>query len=145
MNLKDVITNMKMKTILREGYLAFELSNESRVQLLQQFKPKYPDVFAHHITIIFGLQQEKAKGIIPSLEGKHLQIIGHADDGGTIEALVVSVDGETRRMDGSTYHVTWSLDKEEGKKPFHSNQLIKDSGYKEIVPIDITAQGRYFD
>ena len=36
-------------------------------------------------------------------------MIGRADDGESLECLVVEIDGTTDRPDGSTYHITWSL------------------------------------
>jgi len=80
---------------------------------------------------------------LPS-ELKDVKVIGHADDGISLEALVVSINGSTQRSDGGTYHITWSLDREQGRKPVHSNGLIKEQGYERISPIQITAIPKFF-
>jgi len=128
---------MKAKDILKErhGYIAFELDEQSRNILLKTFPPKYPEVIGHHITHQFGVPEGTK---LPS-DVKDVKVIGYADDGTSLEALVVDVNGSTQRPDGGTYHITWSLDREQGRKPVHSNNLIKEQGYERISPIQITA------
>jgi hypothetical protein len=54
--------------------------------------------------------------------------------------LIISIDGSTDRPDGSTYHVTWSLDRSRGRKAVQSNDVIADRGWEPLpapVPIHI--------
>lgn len=133
---------MKAKDILKErhGYIAFELDEQSRNILLKTFPPKYPEAIGQHITYQFGVPEGTN---LPS-ELKDVKVIGYADDGTSLEALVVSINDSTQRPDGGTYHITWSLDREQGRKPVHSNNLIKEQGYERISPIQITAIPGWF-
>lgn len=87
------------------GFLAFHLNEDERANLLEQIPPAYPRVVADHVTI-----QLKKPDTLP--EARHIDILGVADDGNGLQALVVSVDGERARPDGKPYHITWSLDPE---------------------------------
>ena len=58
------------------------------------------------------------------------------DSGEGIQALVCEVDGTTKRPDGGTYHITWSLDPEKFA-PVDSNELILHNRYKMCLPIDV--------
>lgn len=72
------------------------------------------------ITYEFGVS---ADAEIPPLPNS-VEVVGYASDG-AIEALVVEVDGSSRRHDGSLYHITWSL--EPGlRKPVDSNRLVQE-------------------
>lgn len=102
------------------GYVGWKLTEDDREKLLEEFPPRYPDVIAHHVTLKFGVPNDH-----PLPEAKKGVVVGLSDDGEGIQALVVEIDGTTDRPDGSTYHVTWSLDKDAGYKPVHSNDLIK--------------------
>ena len=59
-------------------------------------------------------------------------IVGRSDDGRGVEAMVVQIDGSTGRPDGSTYHITWSL--QPGRKAVESNDVIAKSGWKPVEP-----------
>jgi hypothetical protein len=54
-------------------------------------------------------------------------VVGVADDGAGVQALVVEIGGTTRRPDGSTYHVTWSLGP--GRDAVESNDVIRERGW----------------
>lgn len=101
-------------------YEAFVLTPESRAHVIDNFPPKYPEVIAHHVTHRFGVPKGDS-----SLYGKivHIRVIGYAVEDG-IEALVVAVNGQDRRPDGKFYHITLSLDRNKGKKPQMSNEMI---------------------
>ena len=65
-------------------------------------------------------------------------MVGHADDGDSLECMVVTIDGTTDRPDGSIFHITWSLDKSKGRQARESNDLLKDRGwtrFEQPVPI----------
>jgi hypothetical protein len=57
-------------------------------------------------------------------------VIGQADDGAGVQALVVALNGGSDRWDGSTYHITWSL--EPGRKAVESNDVIAAPGWQAI-------------
>lgn len=117
---------------LHEGYIAFAISEQSRQQLATIFEPKYPEWIGHHITHQFGVGKDVEMPELPEV-----YVVGYADDGTSLEALVVAVNGSTERPDGGTYHITWSLDRDKGRKPVHSNDLIATQRYKKIRPIKI--------
>lgn len=103
---------------------------EQRVELLQQFRPAYPDVVAHHVTLAAGSDR-------PLPEPAVGEIVGRADDGRGVEALVVSIGGTTDRPGGGTYHITWSL--AEGRKAKESNDVIAARGWTELdLPVPVT-------
>lgn len=115
---------------LFEAYTAYELSDESKKELKNRFPPKYPDFIGHHITVEFGVPYDT--NLIP-LKPKEVKVVGYKEDLKGLEALVVSVDGKTKRKDGGVYHITWSLDKSKGFKPVDSNKLLKNE-YTKIEP-----------
>jgi hypothetical protein len=86
------------------GYLAFEIDRVLREKLLQMIPPVYSRIVADHITIEFGTKP----AVIPMADS--IEILGLADDGNGLQALVVAVDGHRLRADGKPYHITWSLD-----------------------------------
>lgn len=133
-----LLKNGLMESIIMEKYIAFELSKKSRRQLAKVFPPKYPEFVGHHITYKFGVSKDVK---IPSLP-KVIKVIGYVDDGEGIEALIVSINGSKDRPDGNTYHITWSLDRDKGKKPVDSNKLIASQGFSNVKPIDIKAKAK---
>jgi len=122
---------MKLENLF-EMYTALVLDKKSRRELQKQFPPKYPDFIGHHVTLKFGVPKDTPKPSQP----KTVQVVGRADDGKGVEALVVAVNGKTKRPDGSTYHVTWSIDKSAGRKPVDSNKILKN-GFDKVEPIPI--------
>ena len=70
--------------------------------------------------------------------GSPVRIVGRADDGHSLECLVVEFDGTTDRPDGSTYHITWSLGP--GRKARESNDVLRDQGWTHVeapVPVEL--------
>jgi hypothetical protein len=122
--------------LLNEMYIALVLDDQTRTKLRDTFPPKYKDFIGHHITLKFGVHKDT-----PLPRNQHsTEVVGYADDGKGIEALVVSLDGKTQRSDGSTYHITWSLDRSKGYKPVDSNKLLT-GGFKKLDnPINITVK-----
>jgi hypothetical protein len=84
------------------------LDEADRATLLSRFPPAWPDIVAHHVTLA-----SKSSDPLPvPMSG---EVVGHVDDGQGLQALVVAIGGTTDRPDGSTYHITWSLDR--GQRP----------------------------
>lgn len=120
---------------LMEGYIAYTLDKKSRNKLKSIFPPKYPEFIGHHITYKFGVGADEK---LP--KGGTFKVVGYADDGKGLEALVVEVNGKTQRPDGKIYHITWSLDRSKGRKPVHSNNLIASKGFENVSPVGIMAK-----
>ena len=102
-------------------------------RLIERFPPKYDRVIADHVTLQAGASQEA-----PMPRRVAAEIVGHADDGASLECLVVAIDGTTDRPDGSTYHITWSL--EPGRKAKESNDVLRDRGWDRLdrpIPIEL--------
>ena len=120
------------KQFLLEGYVAFVLDASSKQKLLEQFPPKYSDVYADHITYQYGVPRPET---MPSSED--VQVVGYGSGEG-IEALVVAINGSTKRLDGGTYHITWSLERHRGFRPKDSNVML-EHGWEAVSPISINS------
>jgi hypothetical protein len=99
--------------------------------LLHHFKPKYPEVVCEHVTVKFPA---KSTDEIPPI-AHEARVIGYTEEPG-LEALVVEINGTTKRPDGKLFHITLSLDRSKGKKPVHSNILVNKS-FQHVSPIAI--------
>ena len=107
------------------------LDAEERASLLARIPPKFSDVIADHVTLQFSASCD-----LPAERSG--EVIGEIDDGAGVQALVVRVGGTSDRPDGSTYHVTWSLDRSRGRKAVESNDVIRELGWRPLpVPIPI--------
>lgn len=133
-------------------YTAFKLPAEERARLLEALPPAYPLVKADHITHRIGVNE------FDDLFTPHeVLVTGIVDDDNGIQALIVTIDGQTHKPDGRPYDITWSLDPEQTLaaplqtptdamngttyKPLHSNTLISHATDNpgepyDIVPID---------
>ena len=100
-----------------DSVIGWKLDREQRKELLQQFPPKFSNVVADHVTL-----KAKASKDAPLPQETEGEIVGRADDGRGVEAMVVSIGGTTDRPDGSTYHITWSL--EDGRRAEESNDVL---------------------
>ena len=116
--------------------IGWKLDRAMRNELLEKFPPRYPDADADHVTL---RTQAWRDPLPPEVDAT---IIGHADDGDSLEAMVVRVDGTTDRPDGSIFHITWSLDRSKGRQARESNDLLKERGWSplaEPLPIKLEA------
>ena len=113
------------------------LDKDDRERLLREFPPTFENIVAHHVT----LKSEAENDPLPPEVSAAL--VGRADDGTGVEAMVVSIDGTTDRPDGSTYHITWSL--AEGRRARESNAVLKERGWEKLDrPIPIKVQPKRF-
>jgi hypothetical protein len=110
-----------------EETIGWTLAGRQRRELLQQFPPSYDKVIADHVTL---RSRAAARAALP-VETLG-EIVGRADDGRGVEALVVAICGGVDRPDGSIYHITWSL--ADGREARESNDVIRDHGW---TPIDL--------
>jgi hypothetical protein len=97
--------------------IGWKVDREQRKELLQQFPPAYANVNADHVTLRSRASDDS---LLPDEDMG--EIVGRVDDGSGVEALVVAIGGTTRRPDGSTYHITWSL--EPGREARESNDVL---------------------
>jgi len=112
----------------------WKLDDDERVALLERFPPEWPDVIADHVTLETG-----ARRSAPLPNDTRGEIVGAINDEEGLQALVVAIRGDTERPDGSTYHITWSLDRARGREPIQSNQVIAEHGWSPLDnPIPIT-------
>ena len=122
----------------KKGYNGYLIPDQERSKILSQFPPKYSKVIAHHITNDFGVYES----LPPEIESCF--IVGHADSGDGIEALVVEVNGTVIRNDGELFHITLSLDPEKYKSK-DSNNLIKEKGFEPLTsPVSIVVEPKFF-
>lgn len=116
-------------------FIGWALDRGEREILLARFAPRYPRAVADHVTLKFAPGED---GLPAETEG---EIVGEADDGVGVQALVVRIGGTTDRPDGSTYHITWSL--ADGRQAKESNDVIREGGWRafaEPVPVRLEPQ-----
>ena len=131
------MVNRRMTTVTKSGgFLSYVLSDTSRNELLNLFKPQYADVICHHVTYDFA---KKGAAMPPVAHTAH--VVGYADSGDGLEALVVEINGTTTRPDGKLFHITLSLDRAAKKKPFDSNNLVS-KGFDHVSPFSIQVDAR---
>jgi hypothetical protein len=109
------------------------LPQVERELLMRRFAPKYEKVVADHVTLRVGATPDT-----PLPNKPEAQVVGRADDGESLECLVVELDGTTDRPDGSTYHITWSLGPD--RKARESNDVLRDQGWEYLeapIPIEL--------
>jgi hypothetical protein len=105
----------------------WKLDKEERAQLLERFPPEWPDVIADHITLDADASEDA-----PLPEAERAEIVGGMNDGEGLQTMVVAIDGGTDRPDGSPYHITWSLDRNRGRNPVESNDVIAKRGWHPL-------------
>jgi hypothetical protein len=121
----------------RSFYTGWLVDPADREALLARFPPRYAEVVAHHVTQKFG---DRAAEVPTETEG---EIVGEADDGRGVQALIVRIGGTTDRPDGATYHITWSL--APGRRAQESNQLIARRGFSWLAaPVAVRLHPRPF-
>ncbi|MFH5923642.1 hypothetical protein [Roseomonas xinghualingensis] len=118
--------------------LGWLLPTEEREPLLGLMPPRYERVVAHHVTLKSGVRKDH-----PRPQEKEGAVVGIADDGKGVQALVIEIGGTTDRPDGSTYHITWSLGK--GRKPVESNDVIRERGWTPLERRPIRLHPAIFD
>jgi hypothetical protein len=105
--------------------IGWKLDPEQRKELLMQFPPRYGEVVADHVTLASRVAEQAE----PPSETTG-EIVGRADDGEGVEAMVVRIGDTSDRPDGGTYHITWSLGGERRAK--ESNDVIARLGWNPL-------------
>ena len=114
----------------------WKLDRDDRAKLFEQFAPEWPNVIADHVTLDAKARSDQA--LPPECRA---EVVGSVSHGAGLQALVVAIDGSTDRPDGSTFHITWSLDRARGRKAVQSNDVIAERGWDRLdkpVPIRVT-------
>ncbi|AWU96160.1 hypothetical protein [Azospirillum ramasamyi] len=119
------------------GYTGWELPAEERGRLLALIPQRYERLVADHVTQSFGAGRDE-----PLPTATEAEVIGCADDGEGVQAVVVAIDGTSDRPDGSTYHITWSL--ERNRRAVESNDVIRDYGWRPLEPVTVRLVPRFF-
>ncbi|HYE42427.1 MAG TPA: hypothetical protein VEA15_03455 [Caulobacteraceae bacterium] len=112
---------------------------EERKRLLEQFAPAYERTVADHVTLKAGVVEDAPPP--PPVEA---EVVGVADDGKGVQALVVRIDGSTERPGGGVWHITWSLG--QMRKAKESNDVIAREGWRDLdepVPVRLEP-GRFY-
>ena len=112
----------------------WKLPASDRELLLRRFPPRYENVVADHVTLRVGATPDTPLPRKPD----DARVVGRADDGKSLECLVVEIDGTFDRPDGSTYHITWSLGPT--RKARESNDVLRNHGWRAIdapTPIEL--------
>ncbi|MEA3001941.1 MAG: hypothetical protein QOH81_729 [Sphingomonadales bacterium] len=111
--------------------IGWKLDRDQRAELLRQFPPKYEEAVADHVTL-----QTRASAQAPLPSEASGEILGRADDGEGVEAMVVRIAGTSDRPDGGTYHITWSL--AAGREARESNDVIAERGWQAFdLPVPV--------
>ena len=113
--------------------IGWSLDRAGRDELLGRLLPAYPDVVADHVTLAARVARHA-----PLPNERSGEIVGTSDDKDGVQAMVVRIGGTTERPDGSTYHITWSLDLAKGRRAVESNAVIARLGWQPLpAPIPI--------
>jgi len=112
--------------------IGWKLDRVQRGELLGKFPAVYANAVADHVTLAV-----RAASDAPLPDETAGEIVGRADDGEGVEAMVVAIFGTTDRPGGGTYHITWSL--AEGRAARESNDVIARLGWERFDrPIAVT-------
>lgn len=119
----------------RKGYNGYLLTPAGRQTLLDNIQPDHADVICHHVTHAFGVSEQ----LPPECTSVRVVAVASND---RVQAVVVKVNGTSERTtDGSTYHVTVSLDGSVFAKPVESNSLLADSKvWTSVEPFDVEVE-----
>ena len=115
--------------------VGWKLDPAQRAELLGRFPPRWPDIVADHVTL-----EANAPGDAPLPVESTGEVVGRVDDGRGLQALVVRIGGSTIRPDGSTYHITWSLDRKRDRRAVESNEVLAQQGWvslPEPIPLSL--------
>jgi hypothetical protein len=104
--------------------VGWRLDPGDRAALIARFPPRYSQTVADHVT------HGRLDDAPPLPLACEAEVIGHADDGTGVEALVVALGGASDRWDGGRYHITWSL--EPGREAKESNTVIAARGWEPV-------------
>jgi uncharacterized protein YjbJ (UPF0337 family) len=118
--------------------VGWKLDRDQRHALITRFPPRNAFTVADHVTL-----KAKVAADTPLPPRCRAEIVGHAEDGKGVEAMVVAIDGSTDRPGGGTYHITWSLGP--GRRAKESNEVIAERGWTRLAePVPIRLEPARF-
>ena len=132
------MTNNTVGAKPQRGYLGWLILPTSKSYLLHLIPPMFDKILADHVTFLYPAFSNDP--LPPQAE---LLAVGSAVDPQGLQAVVVSVDHNVYRQDGSVYHCTWSLDPHKFK-PQHSNDLLRKGWEEFSLPINIDNHPQFF-
>jgi hypothetical protein len=112
-----------------KSFVGWLVDPSHRAALLASFPPRYAQVVAHHVTLKFGDGGAQPPGEVDA------EIVGEADEGMGVQALIVAIEGSCARPDGGTFHITWSL--APGREAKESNDAIAAGWTKFSSPTPV--------
>lgn len=101
----------------------WKVDRAQRDDLLARFPPRYARPVADHVTL-----RANVPSGTPLPPPARCRIVGDADDGTGVQAMVVEIDGTSDRPGGGTFHITWSL--AAGRRARESNDVIAAYGWR---------------
>ncbi|MDB5454099.1 MAG: hypothetical protein JWO33_2677 [Caulobacteraceae bacterium] len=117
--------------------LGWKLDRAERQALLAALPPAYPEPVADHVTL-----ESRVEANAKPPQNAVGEIVGVADDGQGVQAMVVAIDGTTDRPGGGTFHITWSLDRTKGREAKESNDVMAERGWTALeTPRLVTLTG----
>jgi hypothetical protein len=122
---------------MTKGYVGWLLPHTERNMLLDRFAAKFSQLIAHHCTWQFGVDDSQS---LP--QNNWGWVVGESVDPDGVQALVLLIGGSSKRPDGGTLHITWSLTP--GRKPVESNQVIAQFGIQPVDPIRVRLEPKFF-
>ena len=121
-----------------DSVIGWKLDRDQRRELLLMFPPRYRNAVADHVTL-----KGRASDDAPLPQETDGEILGRADDGRGVEAMVVAILGTTDRPGGGTYHITWSL--EDGRRAQESNDVLAAGPWERFdLPMPVRLQPARF-
>lgn len=108
-----------------ERVMGWLLNHEDRERLLAAVPAAYVRVVAHHVTLSINTPADAS---LPTERSG--TVVGLANDGNGVQALVVEIGGTVQRPDGSVFHITWSL--ADGRRAVESNDVIGRLGWTPL-------------
>jgi hypothetical protein len=122
---------------MSDHVLGWKIDRGERDVLLAAMPAAYSDPVADHVT----LKSRVDGGASPPADTIG-EIVGVADDGEGVQAMVVAIGGTTDRPGGGSYHITWSLDRAKGREAKESNEVIGAQGWTPLkTPRPVTLTG----
>jgi hypothetical protein len=128
-------------------YIAFNLTEKSRQDVLAKIPPRFSEIFCEHITHIYGVSKEtdgaRSADLMPA-KPRSVRAFAYSTDALGVETLLVEIDGTKLRPDGKPYHLTISL--AEGRRQMDSNTVIEQYGSKLLPePIELDVEPAWND
>ena len=112
------------------GAIGWKLDRSEREQLLRRFPPRYSETVADHVTL------EPGEGPLPPEVSA--AIVGRADDGAGVEAMVVSIDGATDRPERPGNVEGRAVGP--GRRAKESNRVLRDRRWTPLAPVPVTVR-----